>query len=1064
MSFQGDVAGVGLADLLQSLARGREGVLTLNSRNHRATLGVQDGQLHFLPDPGEDPESWRDRVRQAWVKDPDFRIDALRMTDIARAHRVENLYRLLDGDTIHFRFENGPVPVASEDPALSAANPGTDGQGPRRDAVYCAPTSVEGFLLEYARLKDEIASAQIPFTLPEFTLLAPLGYVAEGDWGRMFEELDGVSTVREVADRLGWPLRQLAMLASVALMNGAVRVLGPDEALALALADLAQGNHARAGTRLRAWLATSVPGPMSEADAGSLVTEWQAERLQAALRTLPKNDARSLLRRLQLALGSATTACTHWAEFLRIHQGDRLGSVSLLFAQIRAAIDPKSPPLAEITAQARAFQQVGRRNRAAVLWRVAATREADTVEQRLEIGNGLIDCSTPTEGVPLIVEACAELIERGEAELTVQPLRRALEVDPSNREARRLLSRARAKVVQRTITRKHSLITIAVVLLLIAGAIVTFQRQRAQEREFGEITALVSEPRQALKLLDERFPGDASARVRELRASLLARCAAEDVASRSRWTDKYREAQLECTIGDPKLGLARALELPPPPKLANPADTLPIVSDLFNGLAARLENTLKEIGPDVRDEATQVEAETRLAALSSELRTTLQQSPAHAAEAKEFLQRLDATEKKISERQERRNATRTVKSQRESLQRQDMLLATARSHAQANDYARAREAYMRLVESDESGRLATLLKKEIEKVEEKSNAVERARDLSRAGKHLEARKLLADSVDEPDSFALPWKLDSVPAGARATLKDGLTKTTPLVFESSFSEGFDAFLELEGFEKATLRIDEPKDRRVYLSKVPDLAWSTGGRVEALPVQVGDDEIVCDRAGNLARLARNGRSVWSKKLSSLSGVARTPLFLPARAGRLLLLTEDGEAWIVDAQTGELEGPGALPAPPLEGPVATEEGVALRLRDGALALWTNTTTPEVVAARDIGPEHASVQQALADVGPFGTRLDLAVLRRRTDRGQSLASPWSGWTVEIEDEIYRVHPKGTGNAGFPVHRRGDWSFVAWDAPRGAASQGRLWIADDGGLRCFEPSAEAVEPHTRGQ
>src|SRR6185369_13148000 len=99
MSFQGDVGGIGLADLLQSLARGREGILTLNGRDGlRSTLGVQHGLLHLLPDQDEDPEIWRNRVRQAWVKDPDYRIDSLRMTEIARAQRIENLYRLLDSD------------------------------------------------------------------------------------------------------------------------------------------------------------------------------------------------------------------------------------------------------------------------------------------------------------------------------------------------------------------------------------------------------------------------------------------------------------------------------------------------------------------------------------------------------------------------------------------------------------------------------------------------------------------------------------------------------------------------------------------------------------------------------------------------------------------------------------------------------------------------------------------------------------------------------------------------------------------------------------------------------
>src|SRR5678815_462226 len=93
MSFQGDVGGIGLADLLQSLARGREGVLSLIGKDGaKSTLGVQGGLLHLLPDPEEDPEIWRTCARQSWVKDPEFRIDSLRMVEIAKAHRLETLY------------------------------------------------------------------------------------------------------------------------------------------------------------------------------------------------------------------------------------------------------------------------------------------------------------------------------------------------------------------------------------------------------------------------------------------------------------------------------------------------------------------------------------------------------------------------------------------------------------------------------------------------------------------------------------------------------------------------------------------------------------------------------------------------------------------------------------------------------------------------------------------------------------------------------------------------------------------------------------------------------------
>ena len=67
MSFQGDVAGIGLGELLQGLARGeRNGVLTLTGRHLLATVGLRKGQLYLLPGPEEDDSLWRDRCMRAF--------------------------------------------------------------------------------------------------------------------------------------------------------------------------------------------------------------------------------------------------------------------------------------------------------------------------------------------------------------------------------------------------------------------------------------------------------------------------------------------------------------------------------------------------------------------------------------------------------------------------------------------------------------------------------------------------------------------------------------------------------------------------------------------------------------------------------------------------------------------------------------------------------------------------------------------------------------------------------------------------------------------------------------
>ncbi|MBK7877245.1 MAG: DUF4388 domain-containing protein [Planctomycetes bacterium] len=1055
MSFQGDVGGIGLADLLQSLARGRDGVLTLNAKgNLRSTLGIQDGQLHLLPDQDEDPELWRNRVRQAWVKDPDFRIDALRMTDIARAHRIETLFTLLDSEQVHFRFLPGPVPQKpAETPAISSAEPGTQRPGPRRDAVFCTPLSVEGLLLEYARLKDELASANIQFRLPDHAVVVPEGGAPQGnDLVRMFEELDGRSTLLEVSDRLAWPLRQLRNLASVALVNGLVRAPRPEELFDLALRESVDGNSARAAVRLRGWIELSPPGPIDEPQLGSLTNEWQANRLQAVLRDLPKAEARTLLRRLDVTQGLPLASAEYWTEFLKNHQGDRLAAVNLLFSQIRGSQDPHVPALKDILSVARAFQQEGSALRAAALWRVAAGRNPESIEQRLEIGLGLLAARLTDEGVPWVVDAAGTLIEQGKPELAVDPLRRVLELDATQREARRLLSRARTQVVQRTITKKNTLVTLAVIVSLSVGAVVTFQSSRETEQRIAEITSHMSEPHVALRMLDEAFPGeDMSSRVRELRATLLERCKSEDNAARTAWTDRYREAQLECTIGEERLGLARALELPAPPRLTAGEEPLPLVSDLYNGLSARLDNGLKALGEQVLDEVAQLQAEEKLVAQIAALRTVLEEKNASSVESREFGTRLGAIEKKVRERDTQRVAARTERLRKENLERQDMLLATARAHAQAGDYARSLEAYQKLVASDDTNKLAGLLKKEMDTVAEKGGAVANARALALAGKHDEALKVLEGGVDDPRAWPLPWRLETFPPGATARAKDGVPQKTPYQYETASGERFDVVVELAGFETQTVRVEGPRDHFVWLSRHSDAAWESGARVEALPAPFGDRTLVCDRAGNVALVGADGKVAWTKKLGSLGGIARTPLALPLGDELVLLVTEDGEAWTIALATGALEGPHALPAPPLEGPIATNDALVARLRDGSLAVWRSNVRPKITSARDLGPGHEDVERALTLAGSFGVR-GANVLRRRTDAGTRLSSPDGRYTLVVDGANYLLQEQGKSTPLFAVQRRGEWSFVAWDDASPDAARPRVWIADDAGLRAFRP------------
>src|SRR5262245_42785356 len=123
MSFQGDVAGIGLAELLQGLARGeRNGVLTLTGKRLSASVGLRKGLLYLLAGPDEDDSLWRDRCLRAYADDQDGKLETARRVQIARAARLETFYQMMEAANLHFRFDPGSLP-----PARSAALKGEAG-------------------------------------------------------------------------------------------------------------------------------------------------------------------------------------------------------------------------------------------------------------------------------------------------------------------------------------------------------------------------------------------------------------------------------------------------------------------------------------------------------------------------------------------------------------------------------------------------------------------------------------------------------------------------------------------------------------------------------------------------------------------------------------------------------------------------------------------------------------------------------------------------------------------------------------------------------------------------
>lgn len=1051
MSFQGDVGGIGLADLLQSLARGRDGVLSLLGREGlRATLGFQDGQVHLLPDPEEDPEIWRARASSAWVKDPDTRIDSLRMVEIARAHRMEMLYRLLDSEGVHFRFSPGPLPARPTESALSQGEPGTERAGARRDAVYVAGMSVEGMLLEYARMKDEAQSAAVDWPNFEDAVLVGLDPNPPGkEHSRFLEECDGISTIAEIADRLAQPLRQVRMTAVADLQRGAARLASHEELLGMTQHECATGMVGRAAARLRAWLVCAPYGPMPTVEAQVFQTEWEAGRLQPVLRELSTPSLRVFLRRMDCALGVPLVALDHWNEVARVRRDDRISQVRLVHLQAIASADPNVPALRDLLAMARSFLESERIFAAAAVLRIAASKQPESTNVRLDLGALMLQANMGLEAGPWILDAAATLLEEGNAEKALPPLREYVALDPSNREARRLLGRARTHAVQRTLVKRNSLVAIAVLLALSVGAVVQFRSQRAFDEKLEAVNAHLDDPHEALRILDQVFPGEEGSRVSEMRKTLVEKRRILDQAGRTAWMDRYREAQVECTVGDPVLGVRRTLEMPPPPKFGADEEPLPLLTDLFNSLAARIEAQFAELGAKVEEAQPQLKAEARLAMLLEELRDVLAQASART-EAAEFKKRIDAFAARLGERVETRRRERAARSQKDNLAQQDILIGAARAHASAGDYDRALQLYKELFEKDDTGKLPGLLEKEVTKVRQKSQAVARANDLSRAGKQAEAHELLDSVLEKPESALreLPWKIESFPSGARVKLPDGAERVTPFTVQSTWDESAQLSIEFAGYEPVQVLVPHPADQMVKLSRIAERAWKGGGRIEALPVKVGEDHVVCDRDGHIARLSKGSTLVWSHDLQSLGGVARAPVFLSKLPGRMLLATEDGDAWIVDASDGTLEGPWNYGKPPVHGPEIVGEGARLRFRDGAVFEWTDRLKPEAVTEASTEPAH----DLIGGEDNAGPTSGLTVLRRRSSSSTVLESPWTDLEVEVGPAVFTVRTKNEGKTIFLARREADWTYVAWEAPHARAPRGRLWTSDGRGLRSFLP------------
>ncbi|MEY2786065.1 MAG: hypothetical protein RL277_2277 [Planctomycetota bacterium] len=931
MSFQGDVSGTALADLLQSMARGRDGVLKLSSRRSmRLTLGLLGGALCLLPEDNEDSEIWRSRAQAVFAGDG----SAVRMAQIARAQRIETLFDLLDAQEVHFRFTPGPVPHPNA--RKSGVQSGESGQESSSAGVHVAPVPVEGLLLEYARLCDEGMGVPGWQTLAaHFVPQSQVEPELARDAASFLRECHGGASLAEIADRLGWPLRQARICARTQLVQGRLRAAPREHLLTQVQHELLQASPAKAAARLTAWLHACDAGCMVPAELAVLEALWSQEQIQPLLSRMAPRDARRLALRVGNSSAQPLRQVEWHAELARQCPKDRLVALHLLAVQVRSTIDPSVPGHEAVMEFARAFHASGQRLRARALLRVAAARNVSQPELQLELGQLLLSCDAPMEAAPWILDAARHYLGARQPEAVLEALRGLCERSAGGVEARRLLTRARTLSVKSRLIRKNSLITMGLALVFASLGVVHYQDSHERAVQLGEIRAQHEDPRAALALLEARFPGADDAAVQELRSELAHRIAALESAQRNAWNEHYRAIQAECIMGDAVRGLDRALRLANPPGLG---DNWPTRSELFQGLLARLERTLTALPPALEAGAQVLEQETAEVALLKSLRDRLA-----GEERREDLGKLAAELRALLERYElresQRDAQRRALAEEALKTRQNILYNTARALVAEGNHPAALQHYEELLPLLANSPVREQLEAERNALAAKVQLLAQAQELCLRGEHAEARELLKDQP-ELRSQTMPVRIDSVPSGAEVRLADGTRLTCPLELRASLFRELEFTLTREGHAERRYR-GPMQNLRLELYELPSHASAVRGRIEAPPLELGEHALLADRGGRLQCL-RNGEQVWSVETGSLSGFAHTPLPSPTDPEQAYAVSADGEVWLVRVTDGSLQGPWRAPLPLRGAPQRCQGSVLLRLRDGSVLAFDGGLEP--------------------------------------------------------------------------------------------------------------------------
>ena len=627
-----------------------------------------------------------------------------------------------------------------------------------------------------------------------------------------------------------------------------------------------------------------------------------------------------------------------------------------------------------------------------------------------------------------------------------------IEAYPQSREAKALLSQARRASTQAKKMRRNMAIGGACLTLLAAGALVKVRADHQREGHLTEVRALIDTPDAALTVLNRYFTEDQSPKVLRLRRRIEDSQRAVEEKSKEAWLSQYKAAQTAARTMKPSEALEVLRALPQAPRLMLLTESWPELGDLYEMMGKRLLSELSEQGEVQPHADAQVSMEAQLREQTETLQASLTDRERALKQVQALENTLQAFSVDLDGRISQRATLEEAQRHRINLDRQDELRDLAVKAEEIGDYERALHFYQEILGGDLDPRIRDFILPQVATLESIIEAIEEARSLALSGEHKTALALLEQRIEKREHFEatiMPWKVHSFPTGARVIASTGRTYTTPFDIESTTVENITLTFTSPGFLTQVVEISEPQDLNISLTRAPETSWAARGRVDSVPVPYEDDQIVVDRNGGIARIQQGETVVWSKQIPTLSGVARAPVFFPGGSNKLLLLTEEGSAWLVDATDGNLDGPWELNSPPRVGPLANSSHVHVLLANGQWAAWKDALQPEILTTGSQPYDQASCQSYR-----YGPNNGMQVLRSREGEVDTLKSRFTGWTAKAEaTRIVVSPPKGEGSFAAKLH--GEWTYMAWEPATEKYPQGRLWLSDDYGLRALIPRPE---------